>query len=156
MPDVIQEWDAEEVICEAFWGILLAFWHPKLAKSGLKHAPLRRGYTRSLPMGSIDGTNGGAFIRAFPNISERYGCARMRQGCVLDTSTDGFEGFPPLKPPLVGSTRCPQKMVFLVRPAAYISSHACVKRGFRCQVGPNVPRGWGWYSMLLGIRAAAG
>eukprot|EP00661_Eupelagonemidae_sp_cell13_P024873 gene24873-biopygen7435 len=28
------------------------------AKSGLKHAPQRRGYTRSLPMGPIDGTHG--------------------------------------------------------------------------------------------------
>eukprot|EP00661_Eupelagonemidae_sp_cell13_P025728 gene25728-biopygen18019 len=26
--------------------------------SGLKHAPQRRGYTRSLPMGPIDGTHG--------------------------------------------------------------------------------------------------
>eukprot|EP00661_Eupelagonemidae_sp_cell13_P025478 gene25478-biopygen13522 len=50
------EWDAEEVIFEAFWNISPAFWPPKLAKSGLKHAPQRREYTRSLPMGPIDGT----------------------------------------------------------------------------------------------------
>eukprot|EP00661_Eupelagonemidae_sp_cell13_P006461 gene6462-biopygen7378 len=43
---------------EAFWRILQAFWHPKLAKNGLKDAPQRRGYTRSLPMGPIDGTHG--------------------------------------------------------------------------------------------------
>eukprot|EP00661_Eupelagonemidae_sp_cell13_P022737 gene22737-biopygen14805 len=93
----------------------------------------------------------GAFICAFPSILELYGCARMRPDCVLDTSTDGFEGFPPLKPPLVGSTWCPQKMVFSVRPAAYISSHACVKRGYCGQVTPDVPRGCGRYSILLGI-----
>eukprot|EP00661_Eupelagonemidae_sp_cell13_P023870 gene23870-biopygen10396 len=46
------------VIFEAFWSIFPAFWPPKLAKSGLKHAPQRRGYTRSLPMGPIDGTHG--------------------------------------------------------------------------------------------------
>eukprot|EP00661_Eupelagonemidae_sp_cell13_P023618 gene23618-biopygen1277 len=54
MPDTVQEWHAEEVIFGAFWRILLAFWHPKLAKSGLKHAPQRRGDIRSLPMGPID------------------------------------------------------------------------------------------------------
>eukprot|EP00661_Eupelagonemidae_sp_cell13_P016640 gene16640-biopygen18806 len=74
----------------------------------------------------------------------------MRPECVLDTPTDGFEG-PPLKPPLVGSTWCPPKMVFWVRPAAYISSHACVKRGFCGQVVADVPRGWEGYSVLLGI-----
>eukprot|EP00661_Eupelagonemidae_sp_cell13_P024509 gene24509-biopygen2914 len=58
MPDTVQEWHAEDVIVEAFWSILLAFWPPKLAKSDLKHAPQRRGYTRSLPMGPIDGTHG--------------------------------------------------------------------------------------------------
>eukprot|EP00661_Eupelagonemidae_sp_cell13_P020760 gene20760-biopygen20622 len=58
MPDTVQEWHAEEVIFGAFWRILLAFWPPKLAKSGLKHAPQRRGDTRSLPMGPIDGTHG--------------------------------------------------------------------------------------------------
>eukprot|EP00661_Eupelagonemidae_sp_cell13_P008341 gene8341-biopygen4623 len=42
------------VIFEAFWSILQAFWPPKLAKSCFKHAPQRRGYTRSLPMGPID------------------------------------------------------------------------------------------------------
>eukprot|EP00661_Eupelagonemidae_sp_cell13_P024148 gene24148-biopygen19393 len=55
MPDTVQEWHAEEVIFRAFWRILLAFWPPKLAKSGLKHAPQRRGDTHSLPMGPIDG-----------------------------------------------------------------------------------------------------
>eukprot|EP00661_Eupelagonemidae_sp_cell13_P021840 gene21840-biopygen17678 len=54
MPDTVQQWHAEEVIFGAFWRILLAFWPPKLAKSGLKHAPQRRGDTRSLPMGPID------------------------------------------------------------------------------------------------------
>ena len=58
MPDTVQEWHAEEVSFEAFWSILQAFWPPKLAKSGLKDAPQRRGYTRSLPMGPIDGTHG--------------------------------------------------------------------------------------------------
>eukprot|EP00661_Eupelagonemidae_sp_cell13_P011376 gene11376-biopygen7845 len=42
----------------AFWRILQASWPPKLATSGLKHAPQRRGYIRSLPMGPIDGTHG--------------------------------------------------------------------------------------------------
>eukprot|EP00661_Eupelagonemidae_sp_cell13_P023871 gene23871-biopygen1298 len=46
-------------------------------------------------------------------------------------------------------------MVFSVRPAAYISSHACVKRGFCGQVRPDVPRGCGRYSVLLGIRKAS-
>eukprot|EP00661_Eupelagonemidae_sp_cell13_P022397 gene22397-biopygen5742 len=41
---------------EAFWMILQAFWHPQLAKSGLKDAPQRRGYTRSRSMGPIDGS----------------------------------------------------------------------------------------------------
>eukprot|EP00661_Eupelagonemidae_sp_cell13_P014976 gene14976-biopygen23152 len=76
----------------------------------------------------------------------------MLPECVLDTSTDGFEAFPPLKLPLVGSTWCPQKMVFSVRPAAYISLQACVKRGFCGQVRPDVHRGWGRYCVLLGIR----
>eukprot|EP00661_Eupelagonemidae_sp_cell13_P017539 gene17539-biopygen12887 len=58
MADVIKEWHAEEVIFEAFCMNLQAFWPPKLAKSGLKDAPQRRGYTRSLPMGPINGTHG--------------------------------------------------------------------------------------------------
>eukprot|EP00661_Eupelagonemidae_sp_cell13_P010252 gene10252-biopygen1747 len=58
MPDTVQEWAAEDVIFGAFLMILQAFWPPKPAKSGLKHAPQRRGYTRSLPMGPIDGTHG--------------------------------------------------------------------------------------------------
>eukprot|EP00661_Eupelagonemidae_sp_cell13_P014556 gene14556-biopygen5123 len=58
MPDTVQEWHAEEVIFDAFLMNLQAFWPPKLSKSGFKHAPQRRGYTRSLPMGPIDGTHG--------------------------------------------------------------------------------------------------
>eukprot|EP00661_Eupelagonemidae_sp_cell13_P017200 gene17200-biopygen20353 len=54
MPNTVQEWHAEEVIFEAFRRILQACWPPKLAKSGLKDAPQRRGYTRSLPMDRID------------------------------------------------------------------------------------------------------
>eukprot|EP00661_Eupelagonemidae_sp_cell13_P013096 gene13096-biopygen23021 len=54
MPDVVQEWHAEDVIFEAFWRILSALWTNKLAKSGLKDAPQRRGYIRSIPMGLID------------------------------------------------------------------------------------------------------
>eukprot|EP00661_Eupelagonemidae_sp_cell13_P025391 gene25391-biopygen15027 len=57
MPDTVQEWHAEEVIFEAFWIILQAFWPPQVAKSCLKDAPQRRGYTRSLPMDPIDGTH---------------------------------------------------------------------------------------------------
>eukprot|EP00661_Eupelagonemidae_sp_cell13_P007686 gene7686-biopygen18063 len=56
MPGVVQEWHAKDVICEALWRIVQALWHPKLAKSGLKDAPQRRGYTRSLLMGPIDGS----------------------------------------------------------------------------------------------------
>eukprot|EP00661_Eupelagonemidae_sp_cell13_P016793 gene16793-biopygen12833 len=43
-------------------------WQPKVfqAKSGLKEAPQRRGYTRSLPMGPIDGTHGCAQKNVFP------------------------------------------------------------------------------------------
>eukprot|EP00661_Eupelagonemidae_sp_cell13_P018409 gene18409-biopygen21952 len=52
----VQGYHAQEVIFDAFWMISWAFWPPKPAKSGLKHAPQRRGYTRSLPMGPIDGT----------------------------------------------------------------------------------------------------
>eukprot|EP00661_Eupelagonemidae_sp_cell13_P014900 gene14900-biopygen11177 len=55
MPDTVQGWHAEDVIFEAFWSILQAFWPPKLAKSGLKDVPKRRGCTRPLPMGPIDG-----------------------------------------------------------------------------------------------------
>eukprot|EP00661_Eupelagonemidae_sp_cell13_P016385 gene16385-biopygen20277 len=57
MPNTVREWHAEDVIFEAFLNMLQAFWPPKLAKSGLKDAPQRRGYTRSLPMGPIDGTH---------------------------------------------------------------------------------------------------
>eukprot|EP00661_Eupelagonemidae_sp_cell13_P014062 gene14062-biopygen17070 len=49
MPDTVQEWHAEDVIFEAFLSILQAFWPPKLANSGLKDAPQRRAYIRSLP-----------------------------------------------------------------------------------------------------------
>eukprot|EP00661_Eupelagonemidae_sp_cell13_P007991 gene7991-biopygen9126 len=58
MPDVVQEWHAEDVIFEAFWRIFSAFWTTKLAKNDLKDALQRRGYLRSLPMGPIDGTHG--------------------------------------------------------------------------------------------------
>eukprot|EP00661_Eupelagonemidae_sp_cell13_P007936 gene7936-biopygen1547 len=56
MPDTVQEWDAEGVIFEAFGRILQAFWPPKLAKSGLKDAPQRRAYARSLEKGPPDAT----------------------------------------------------------------------------------------------------
>eukprot|EP00661_Eupelagonemidae_sp_cell13_P007751 gene7751-biopygen4583 len=38
MPGTVQEWHAEDVIFEACWRILQAFWHPKLAKRCLKDA----------------------------------------------------------------------------------------------------------------------
>eukprot|EP00661_Eupelagonemidae_sp_cell13_P015216 gene15216-biopygen17168 len=66
MPDTVQEWHAEEVIFEAFWMNLQAFWHPNLAKSGLKDAPQRRRYTRSLPMSSTDDTHGCPQKMVFP------------------------------------------------------------------------------------------
>eukprot|EP00661_Eupelagonemidae_sp_cell13_P023371 gene23371-biopygen10331 len=58
MSDTVREWNAEQIILGAFWRISQAFWPPKLAKSGLKGAPQRRGYTLSLAMGPIDGTHG--------------------------------------------------------------------------------------------------
>eukprot|EP00661_Eupelagonemidae_sp_cell13_P021583 gene21583-biopygen22184 len=73
MPDTVQEWHAEEVIFEAFWMISQACWPPKLAKRGLKDAPQRRGYTRSLPMGSIDGTHGCAKKNSIPTFRPSVG-----------------------------------------------------------------------------------
>eukprot|EP00661_Eupelagonemidae_sp_cell13_P025364 gene25364-biopygen20978 len=55
MPDTVQEWHAEDVIFETCLRILQAFWHPKLAKRCLKHAPQRRAHARSLEKSPIDG-----------------------------------------------------------------------------------------------------
>eukprot|EP00661_Eupelagonemidae_sp_cell13_P012857 gene12857-biopygen23004 len=67
MPDTVQEWH-EEVIFEALWRISQACWQTNLAKSGLKDAPQRRGNTRSLPMGPIDGTHGCAQKNGIPTF----------------------------------------------------------------------------------------
>eukprot|EP00661_Eupelagonemidae_sp_cell13_P016001 gene16001-biopygen8213 len=56
-------------------------------------------------------------------------------------------GFPPWLAPYGA-----HKMIFVVRPVAYFSSHGCVKRGFCWQVVAIVHRGWGGYYFLLGIR----
>eukprot|EP00661_Eupelagonemidae_sp_cell13_P014825 gene14825-biopygen3624 len=80
MPGTVQEWHAEEVIFGAFWRILPAFWPPKLAKSGLKHAPQRRGYTRSLPMGPIDGRKMQFRLRSGPESCRGYPALSLTVG----------------------------------------------------------------------------
>eukprot|EP00661_Eupelagonemidae_sp_cell13_P015480 gene15480-biopygen18711 len=59
MPDTVQEWHAEERQFLKHFG---AFYKhsgiQNYPKNGLKDAPQRRGYIRSLPKGPIDGTHG--------------------------------------------------------------------------------------------------
>eukprot|EP00661_Eupelagonemidae_sp_cell13_P025343 gene25343-biopygen6001 len=89
MPDAVQEWHAEDVIFEAFWMISSTFCtKKKLAKSCLKDAPQRRGYTRSLPMGPIDGRK--MPFRMRPASESRQGYPLLSRTVGISSHMDGY------------------------------------------------------------------
>eukprot|EP00661_Eupelagonemidae_sp_cell13_P016286 gene16286-biopygen20261 len=137
MSGTVRQWNATDVIFEAFWRILQASRHPKLAKRGLKCAPQRRGYTRSVPMGPIDGTHGcpqktvfslstrasvrasgrnglprRSFFEAFLSILRAFWHPKLaKSGLKCAPQRRGYTRSVPMGP-IDGTHGCPQKTVF--------------------------------------------
>eukprot|EP00661_Eupelagonemidae_sp_cell13_P024611 gene24611-biopygen23908 len=105
-----------EVIFETFWMILQAFWPPKLAKSGLQDAPQRRGYTRSLPMGPIDGRKMPFRMRSSPEYCRGYAPLSLTVG-ISETNSIVITSLTFVEPTLFHDrSRIPQTLVHVEHP----------------------------------------